>query len=181
VSDRRHTVASSLAVALSLGALALTGGCGADEEGEPIPQDSAARLNERLGEIEGRFDAGGGACADLEDSRRDVQNELDELPNGVDQDTRDALEESFERLFAIAIEDCDEEKGQTTQEAPPPPAPIPQPTQTQETQTQDTQPTEPQEQDEKPKKQDRGEDGGGGNDSNDPGTGGTPGPDVGED
>lgn len=154
---------------LCLPILALTG-CGSDEEGKPIPRSSVDRFNTRLDEISSRFEAGGGACNDLEKSRRDVDNELERLPEDVDQDVRQALEESFDHLFERAIADCDDEV-----EAPEPAPPIQQPTAPPPTQTEETPPetqTQPQEQPEQPEEDKPGKD----KDKNDGGGGGDRGP-----
>jgi hypothetical protein len=96
---------------------ALVAGCGADEETEPsIPADTAAALEERLDEVQARFDFGDGACADItNDSQPAVESILASLPASVDRDVRSALEESFDRLFQLTAEQCDETKGEETE------------------------------------------------------------------
>jgi len=117
----RNTTALLLALAAGLAV-----GCGGDDEepkGDPIPADAAQQLESRLAEIERRFEFGGGACADIaNDSQPAVETTLASLPQGVDPDVRSALEQSFERLFQLTSDQCDEQKGQDTEsEAEPPP------------------------------------------------------------
>jgi hypothetical protein len=112
-------------------AAAAAAGCGADEETKPsIPADSAQALEARLSEVQRRFDVGGGACADItNDSQPAVESILASLPSSVDADVRSALNQSFDRLFELSAEQCDDEEETTT------------PTET-ETETTETTPTE---------------------------------------
>jgi hypothetical protein len=116
----RNTTALLLALAAGLAA-----GCGGDEEepeGEPIPADAAQQLEARLAEVERRFEFGGGACADIaNDSEPAVESILASLPQNVDPDVRSALEQSFDRLFQLTSQDCDEQQGQDTEAEPEPP------------------------------------------------------------
>jgi hypothetical protein len=114
----RATITLMLALACGLAA-----GCGGDEEnGEPIPSDQAAALQGQLESIEARFQSGGGACADItgnaDPNTTAVRSVLDSLPENVDPDVRDALERSFERLFELVQEHCDEQAGQEEEPAP---------------------------------------------------------------
>jgi hypothetical protein len=114
----RATITLILALAAGLAA-----GCGDDEEnGEPIPPDQAAALQRQLESIENRFQFGGDACADItgntDPNTTAVRSVLDSLPQNVDPDLRDSLEQSFDRLFELVQEQCDTEQGQ--EEAPPP-------------------------------------------------------------
>lgn len=103
-STRKRVLAAVACVAL------LAAGCGSDDEGKQIPQSSAAELQRSLESIERRFDLGGGACQDItqgEDTDVDaVQAKIDGLPDDVDKDVRDALQESFDRLFDLVQEEC---------------------------------------------------------------------------
>jgi hypothetical protein len=108
-------------------AAGLAAGCGGDDEpeGRPIPQQAAVDLESRLAEVERRMEAGGGACADIQnDTAPAVESILASLPSDVDQDVRDALQDSFNRLFDLTEAECDEEEGQATdtetEVAPPP-------------------------------------------------------------
>jgi outer membrane biosynthesis protein TonB len=123
-------------------AAGLAAGCGSDDEqdGAPIPAESAAALDRQLDSIQARFEFGGDACADIagnaDPNTTAVQSVIDSLPQDVDPDLRDALQESFDRLFQLTEEQCDEEKGQET-ETQPEPAP--------ETETETETETEPTE------------------------------------
>jgi hypothetical protein len=110
----------TLILALAAG---LVAGCGGDDDGgEPIPADQAAALQRQLESIENRFQSGGGACADItgnaDPNTTAVRSTLDSLPQDVDPEVRDALEQSFERLFELVQEQCDTEAGQEEEPAP---------------------------------------------------------------
>jgi outer membrane biosynthesis protein TonB len=134
----RPRTTTTLILALAAG---LAAGCGSDDEqdGAPIPQQAAVDLEARLAEVERRIEAGGGACADIQnDTLPAVASIIDSLPENVDPDVRDALEQSFDRLFQLTEEQCDEQKGQETEtQAEPPP----------ETETTETLPPEEEEDD----------------------------------
>lgn len=110
-----------LALVAGLGA-----GCGSDDEqeGEPIPPDAAAALQRQLDSIEARYEFGGDACADItgneDPNTTAVESAIDGLPEDVDPDVRDALQESFDHLFELTEEQCDEDKGQETDTEPEP-------------------------------------------------------------
>ena len=107
-------------------------GCGADEEPKPsIPANSAQELQARLDEVQRRFDAGGGACGDIvNDSQPAVESILASLPSSVDADVRGAVDESFDRLFELSAEQCDDQEESTT------------PTETETTDTTETETTD---------------------------------------
>ena len=94
----------------------MAAGCGADEETKPsIPADSAQELQSRLDEVQRRFDAGGGACGDiLNDTEPAVESILASLPSSVDADVRGAVVDSFDRLFKLSGEQCDDQEASTT-------------------------------------------------------------------
>jgi hypothetical protein len=99
-------------------------GCGADEErgGAALPRAAVAELDKQLGSIERRFAFGDGACADIErDNRRAVRRTLGRLPDTVDPDVRQALRQSFARLFELARRQCADRKPPPTTAAPTPP------------------------------------------------------------
>jgi hypothetical protein len=116
---------------LLIAAVAATG-CGADEEPKPsIPTESAQELQARLDEVQRRFDAGGGACGDIvNDTQPAVETILASLPSSVDADVRGAVAESFDRLFELSAEQCDDEEESTT------------PTETETTDTTETETTD---------------------------------------
>jgi hypothetical protein len=120
----RLRTTTTIALALAAG---LAAGCGGDEEpeGAPIPQQAAADLEARLAEVERRMEAAGGACGDIQnDTLPAVESILGSLPQDVDPELRDSLESSFQRLFQLTQDQCDEEKGQEPEPAPlPDPAP----------------------------------------------------------
>ncbi len=95
------------------GAAVLAAGCGSDDEGAPIPQDAASALEAQLATVQARLDNGTlGACEDIsqrpDDNNVDaVEDQLNALPDDVDQDTRDALIQGFNRLFELVGERCD--------------------------------------------------------------------------
>jgi hypothetical protein len=113
-------------------------GCGADEETKPsIPADDAQALEARLDEVQRRFDAGGGACGDIvNDTQPAVESILASLPSSVDADVRGAVAESFDRLFELSAEQCDDQEESTTPTET-------ETTDTTETETTDTTETEP--------------------------------------
>ena len=125
----RARATTTLILALAAG---LAAGCGGDDEsGEPIPAEQAAALQDQLESIENRFQFGGDACADItgnaDPNTTAVRSVIDSLPQDVDPDVRDSLEQSFERLFELVQQQCDTEKGQeepapvdTGPTAPPP-------------------------------------------------------------
>ena len=118
----RHLAPAACLVVLAAGALAV--GCGSDDEGAPIPANIADQLQTRLDEIERRFEFGNGACADIEsDSKPAVEQLVASVPNDVDADVRQALSESFDRLFELTAEQCEQQQTETQ----PAPAPVPEP------------------------------------------------------
>jgi hypothetical protein len=158
---------------LALLAACLAGaGCGSDDEGEPIPQDSAAVLQDQLGNIQDRIDNGSvGACEDILSGPRGpnvdaVNQAISDLPDDVSEDVRSGLQEGFDHLFRLVDERCNDlrdeaESRQPTEtetetEAAPEPAPPETDTETQtetappetdtETQTETTPPTDTGEQ-----------------------------------
>jgi hypothetical protein len=109
-------------------------GCGGDKEGKPLPAAQVQLLNGRLDEAERRLaDGSEGACKDiLDDTQPEVGRIIDSLPGDVDADVRDALTESFDNLWNLVDDRCQEIADQSQ----------PEPTQTEPTQTEPTQ-TEP--------------------------------------
>jgi hypothetical protein len=117
-------------------AAGLAAGCGADEEqSRPIPAAVAAELDKRLTSVEGRFNFGDGACADIAEDQSLANETIRGLPDDVDPDVRQALQDGFDRLFRLTDEQCDETKGQQTQ-----PDTVPQPPPQTETETTPTVP-----------------------------------------
>ena len=101
---------------LLLLAAGLAAGCGSDkEQSKPIPEAAAAELDKRLTSVEGRFNFGDVACADIAEDQKLANETIGGLPDDVDLDVRQALQDGFDRLFTLTDEQCDENKGQETQ------------------------------------------------------------------
>ena len=117
----RSRITTTLALLAGLAAVA---GCGGEEKGRAIPAETRQELQKQLTSIENRFEAAGGACADITENQASVQDTLDKLPADVDAEVRDTLSDGFARLFDLTSEQCDEQKGQETEtettEEPPP-------------------------------------------------------------
>ena len=167
-----------LAVALSLA----VAGCGGDEEGKPIPAASATALNNELDGVQARLDQGSaGACRDILEGPREpnmarVQELIDAMPDDVDSDVRSALEDSFDQLWDLVQQECDdkaqEEESQQEPEETTPEKTTPEETTPEETTPEETTPTEttPPEEEQLPPEGDG--DNGGGVPGNGNGTGG---------
>jgi outer membrane biosynthesis protein TonB len=156
---------TTLIVLLAAG---LAAGCGGDDEpeGAPIPQQAANDIESRLGEVERRMSAGGGACADIQnDTKPAVDQIVASLPSDVDPDVRNALQDSVDRLFDLTGQECDEDKGQNTEtpEEPPPPPETETQTETEEVPTEpaptETEEVPPPEEEQPPEELPPGQDG----------------------
>jgi hypothetical protein len=134
---------TSGALALVACLAAAVSGCGSDDEGAGITPDAAAALERQLASIQGRFEVGGGACTDITDgddpNTTAVQQTIDSLPDDVDPDVRDALQQSFDRLFELVQQECEEPPAETNTT----PEPEPEATETTETTPPETTETEP--------------------------------------
>ena len=156
-----------LAIALAGAAVALPVGCGGSDEpeGKGLPRATASELERRLDEIERRYrealDKGNtGACDDIQnDSIPAVNGLVDGLPQDVDPDVRQAVEESFARLEELTRSDC---SGVEQTETETEPETVPTPTETEPETTPEETTTETTE--EKPPKENKPEEneGGGG-------------------
>jgi hypothetical protein len=171
VTIRPHTRSALLAGAFCALALAATG-CGSDEEGEGIPPEAVQTLEGQLGSIERRVDAG--ACQDVtegDDTDVDkVEQTINGLPSDVDPDVRDALEQSFQRLFQLVQEECRPTETETETETTPPETVPPETTPT-ETTPPETTPTQTEEEPPGQQKPKKPKDGGQGNDGSNGGGG----------
>jgi hypothetical protein len=152
VTSRTHHILLVILAALAL----LGAGCGKDKEkGDPIPAAQATELQKQLDSINRRFDFGDGACNDIQnDNVPTVDQILNQIPSSVDRDVRNALRDSFERLFQLTASQCDEQKGQDTtptQTETTPTQTETTPTQTETTPTQTETQTQPQKKDKGPK------------------------------
>jgi len=158
-----------LAIGLAGVAMAFSAGCGGSDEpqGKGLPGATASELERRLDEIERRHreavdNDNVGACDDIQNDSIPAVNELvGGLPDDVDPDVRQAVEESFGRLEELTRSDCSGVKPAETETEPEtlPTPPETTPATTPEETTTETTPEEaPKEK--KPKK-DEGNDGGG--------------------
>jgi metal-dependent amidase/aminoacylase/carboxypeptidase family protein len=97
---------------------ALAAGCGADEESKPtIPADTASALQDQLSSIQDRFDfPDGQACGDItagvDPNTVPVQAQIDSVR---DEEMRNALQDSFDRLFQLVERECAEAQQTETQ------------------------------------------------------------------
>jgi hypothetical protein len=143
VSKKTTQTRKRALAAVACGVAILVAGCGSDDEGQQIPQSSVAELERSLESIERRFELGGGACQDItqgDDTDVDVvQSRIDALPDDVDKDVRDALQESFDRLFDLVQQECSQADTETettpTEEVPPVTETVPTVTETVPTET----------------------------------------------
>jgi hypothetical protein len=109
---------------LLLGACLAAAGCGSDDEGEPIPADLAAALQSQLDNVQARLDNGSvGACDDILSGPRGpntdaVNQAIADLPDGVDEDVRSALQDGFDQLFTLVEERCNELREDTESQQP---------------------------------------------------------------
>jgi hypothetical protein len=112
-----------------LGACLAAAGCGSDDEGDPIPADSAAVLQAQLDNVQARLDNGSvGACEDILTGPRGpnvdaVNQAIATLPDSVDEDVRSGLQDGFDQLFSLVDERCNElreaeQPAETTEEPP---------------------------------------------------------------
>lgn len=143
------TTLKRISLLLALGACLVAAGCGSDDEGgKKIPAATAAALEAQLEKVQARLDNGtAGACKDILEAppatgpnRAAVQQQIDGLPNDVDPDVREALQESFDNLWSLVESKCEnlkpDEPAQTTTQPEPE-------TTTPDTDTQPTTPTTP--------------------------------------
>jgi hypothetical protein len=143
---------STIALVGAMAALAATG-CGSSDKGKPIPATVRQQLEVQLEEADRRLDNGSpGACADItNETEPDIDRILDQVPDNVDPDVRDALNEGFAHLFELVSNRCDDLQGQqtdtetvTTEETQPPEETETTPTETETTPTQtETTPEQP--------------------------------------
>jgi hypothetical protein len=140
------TTLKRISLLLALGACLAAAGCGGDDEkGKPIPADTAAALERQLDGVQARIDNGSvGACKDILEGERGpnrdaVEELLSGLPDDVDADVRDALEQSFDNLWSLVEQECSDKeakeptKTQETTTTPPETITTETPTETTET------------------------------------------------
>jgi hypothetical protein len=144
------TTLKRISLLLALGACLAAAGCGSDDEqGAPIPANQAAALERELQSIQNRLDEGSvGACEDIfqhptDPNRPAVEQILASLPPKVDPDVRSALEQSFENLWELAQQECDEKAADRPTQTQTQTQPEPE-TDTTETPTETTETTPPE-------------------------------------
>jgi hypothetical protein len=114
-------------LALVAVALAAFAGCGGDEEGKGIPAATAGTLNAQLQKVQDRISQGSvGACKDILDApeergpnKQQVQNAIDSLPDDVDSDVKSALQDSFDHLWDLVDEECQNKESEQKQNTTP--------------------------------------------------------------
>ena len=134
---------------LVLAAGVFLAGCGGDDEGAPIPTATATALNAELDGVQARLDQGSsGACEDILGGPRDpnkerVQELIDSMPDDVDADVRSALQDSFDNLWDLVEQDCDDKaQREEDQKQEQPEETTPETTPTETTPPEETTPTE---------------------------------------
>src|SRR5688572_8575197 len=115
----------AIAVLVVVAAGVTAAGCGGDDEGAPIPRATATALNAELDGVQDRIDEGSaGACRDIIGGPRGPNKEraqelIDSMPDDVDSDVRSALQDSFDRLWDLVEQDCDDKaQGEQEQDQP---------------------------------------------------------------
>jgi len=107
------------ALALVVAAL-LVAGCGGDDKGKGIPPATAEQLYAQLDKVQARIDQGSpGACRDIleaPDSRgankKQVEDTIDSMPDDVDADVKSALQDSFDHLWDLVEQECEDKADQ---------------------------------------------------------------------
>jgi hypothetical protein len=95
-------------------AAAAVAGCGGDEEGKGIPQATATGLQAQLDTVQRRIDQGSaGACKDIVEgsngpNKQQAQDLIDSMPDDVDSDVKSALQDSFDHLWDLVEQDCED-------------------------------------------------------------------------
>lgn len=131
-------------------AFALAACGGSDEpEGDPLPADAVAQLQQRLDEIERRYqdaveNSNVGACEDIgNDSLPAVEDVIAGLPESVDPELRTAVDQSFARLAELTENECADIEPEPVPEETVPEETIPEETIPEETVPEETAPEEP--------------------------------------
>jgi hypothetical protein len=138
------TLPKGIFLLLALGACLAAAGCGGDNQGKPIPAATATALQNELDNVQARLDNGSaGACKDILEGSRGpnddrVQQLIDSMPDDVDSDVRSALQDSFDRLWELVRQDCDDKAAKEESQQ----QPEPEPTETETNTETNTTPTE---------------------------------------
>jgi hypothetical protein len=107
-----------LLVALVVVAVAAAG-CGGDKAGKGIPAATATRLDAQLDNVQARLDQGSvGACKDIIEgprgpNKQQTQDLIDSMPGDVDSDVKSALQDSFDNLWDLVQQECDDKASKT--------------------------------------------------------------------
>jgi hypothetical protein len=121
---------------------AFAAGCGSDDEGQPIPPRFATALENRLDRIaDAVADGSPEGCQTALDVDPQVQQIIDTLPRDVDTQVRDGLTRSFDHLFELVAQECNERDRTETETTPTETETTPTETETTPTETETT-PTE---------------------------------------
>jgi hypothetical protein len=113
-----------LALVLTAATLAIAG-CGGNDKGDPIPAATADSLQSQLDGVQARLDQGSaGACKDILEgprgpNKQQVQDLIDSLPDSVDSDVRSALQDSFDRLWDLVDQECQDKESKTQTDTTP--------------------------------------------------------------
>jgi hypothetical protein len=138
------TLPKGIFLLLALAACLAAAGCGGDNQGKPIPAATATALQNELDNVQARLDNGSaGACKDILEGSRGpnddrVQQLIDSMPDDVDSDVRSALQDSFDRLWELVRQDCDDKAAKEESQQ----QPEPEPTETETNTETNTTPTE---------------------------------------
>ena len=124
--------------------------CGSSDEpeGDPLPADAVAQLQQRLDEIERRYqdavdNSNVGACEDIgNDSLPAVEDVIAGLPESVDPELRTAVDQSFARLAELTETECADIEPERVPEETVPEETIPEETVPEETIPEETVPEE---------------------------------------
>ncbi|HKP22176.1 MAG TPA: hypothetical protein VJT68_11695, partial [Thermoleophilaceae bacterium] len=115
-------VARIFALVIVAVSVAVATGCGGDEEGKGIPVATADTLNAQLDKVEERIQQGSaGACKDILEGPRgpnkdQVQEAIDSMPDDVDSDVKSALQDSFDHLWDLVEQDCEDKASEQEQQ-----------------------------------------------------------------
>ena len=108
-----RSIALALCLAATTGALA---GCGGDSGPDPsIPADNADTLLAKIQEIQANVEVG--SCLVADDKTDDLLADVDQLPSGVNEDVKRALENGANQL-KLLLADPDECQSPTTTTEP---------------------------------------------------------------
>ena len=101
--------------ALACGASLLFAGCGSDDGGRPIPTGLSEKISGELDLVQRRVETV--ACNDLpEESYRDLERLMAQIPENVDPDVRDALRDGVNDLRGLADEECAQKREEKARE-----------------------------------------------------------------